>query len=971
MATTSKVAEISDFAATDFAATDLAPQPAAQPGTPQPTVSVLTATRDAAATIARAMDAVAGQRLTRWEHLVYVPESDPAARRCVENYIADDPRYRLVTGPTSSASQARNTLIAQARGEFVVFLDADDTFGPNHLKVLVREARRNNVSWVIGGYCRVDKDGLAYSERRPPSDLSHALSRASPTALHSMLFGRYLIERVNGFDTELDTFEDWDLCRRIAACDARYAAADITSAQYWTTPGSLSSSIPGIMDGYSAALNKFSGDGCEGENALAMLRTATWCGALAIARGNDPAPAAEFLVPLPPASVEPTELSDALLDGFSVGFALPPEEVEAALAGRWDELTRFMDHVATCTAQTGLGGAVLREFEYQLARVGSASVRRMINATDYRPFLSRPFKALSCPPEARQLVLRLPLVRPRRQSMAAFAPQWADGHSPAALAGGVLLRRLADLGSRQGSALSPLRRSIWRALRMAVKLRQKLLRRTAAEQSMIDPQELATDDRWEMIFRDADPWNYTSRYEVRKYEETLALLPSEPIRKALELACAEGLFTARLAERVSELSAVDISPTALRRAEDHCRKNGCDNIAFGQLDFFDSELGKDWNLIVCSEVLYYMPGTDALRSLARRVSRALVPGGCFIHAHAYQTADSPDRTAFEWNDDFAVETISRTFQERAELQLEAVTETELYRIERYRKAPEPVPAISHVTQSIAADLDPALQADVVWNRTFTSRAHAENETTSNLPVLAYHSVAGQGPDGLSPWRIDPAAFERQLRFLRRRGYRSVTLEDFRERRRTFGRFSGRPIMLTFDDGYADFATDAWPILKRNGFGAVVFAVTDLVGKTSEWDAHFGPPAPLMDWKTIRQLSEDGVEFGSHLANHQPLTQMDPASALDSMVRSRRALLECTEQTVCPLAPPFGLYARQHCELARMAGYEMLFGVDGGIASLHGPAFSVPRIEIRSDMDLHTFSEAIAAQEPPQPWEYAG
>ena len=115
-------------------------------------------------------------------------------------------------------------------------------------------------------------------------------------------------------------------------------------------------------------------------------------------------------------------------------------------------------------------------------------------------------------------------------------------------------------------------------------------------------------------------------------------------------------------------------------------------------------------------------------------------------------------------------------------------------------------------------------------------------------------------------------------------------------------------MPTFDDGYADFATEAWPILKRNGFGAVVFVVTDLVGKTSEWDAHFGAPSALMDWDTIRQLAADGVEFGSHLANHNALTQMEPASALDSMVRSRRALLDYTGQTVCPLAPPFGIPA---------------------------------------------------------------
>ena len=75
-------------------------------------------------------------------------------------------------------------------------------------------------------------------------------------------------------------------------------------------------------------------------------------------------------------------------------------------------------------------------------------------------------------------------------------------------------------------------------------------------------------------------------------------------------------------------------------------------------------------------------------------------------------------------------------------------------------------------------------------------------------------------------------------------------------------FVGRPVMLTFDDGYCDFAENAWPIIREHGLGAVVFPVTSKVGGVSDWDAHLdGGAAELMDWATLRRMAD-----GSDIAN---------------------------------------------------------------------------------------------------------
>src|SRR4029453_5273600 len=88
--------------------------------------------------------------------------------------------------------------------------------------------------------------------------------------------------------------------------------------------------------------------------------------------------------------------------------------------------------------------------------------------------------------------------------------------------------------------------------------------------------------KWESLFTVPDPWGYRSPYEQRKYEHTLELLPDGPLDRVLELACAEGHFTAQLAPKVGGLLAVDIAATALERAKARCRD--FDHVSYQQLD---------------------------------------------------------------------------------------------------------------------------------------------------------------------------------------------------------------------------------------------------------------------------------------------------------------------------------------------------------------------------------------------------
>ncbi|RUW64792.1 polysaccharide deacetylase family protein, partial [Mesorhizobium sp. M1E.F.Ca.ET.063.01.1.1] len=119
-------------------------------------------------------------------------------------------------------------------------------------------------------------------------------------------------------------------------------------------------------------------------------------------------------------------------------------------------------------------------------------------------------------------------------------------------------------------------------------------------------------------------------------------------------------------------------------------------------------------------------------------------------------------------------------------------------------------------------------------------------------------------------------------------------------------FVGRPVLITFDDGFQNFADHAWPILRASDLTAEVFLVTDLVGKSAEWDAHNGPPAQLMDAGTVRRLAGEGAFFGSHMATHRAIDGLSTADLAAELLRSRMFIERWTGRPTTAFAAPFSV-----------------------------------------------------------------
>ncbi|HEY6781383.1 MAG TPA: polysaccharide deacetylase family protein, partial [Thermoleophilaceae bacterium] len=453
----------------------------------------------------------------------------------------------------------------------------------------------------------------------------------------------------------------------------------------------------------------------------------------------------------------------------------------------------------------------------------------------------------------------------------------------------------------------------------------------------------------------ADPWEYTSDYEQGKYEQTLSLLTGPRPRRALELACAEGHFTRQLAPRVEQLLACDVSAIALQRARQHCVD--LPNVQFGFHDLFSEAIEGRYDLIVCSEVLYYAGARDRLDHAIRAIAAALEPGGTLLAAHANLVVDDPDKPGFDWEVPFGARAIGDAL---AGAGLDLVRErcNPLYRLQAYEqprrrvRLRRPVPVREQAP--LPATLPREVEERFLWEGGQPASEADGQPVTWELPILMYHRVAPTGSERLREWRVTPDQFEQQLHYLRTAGYRGASFEEWRAAAERHRPLPGRRVLLTFDDGYEDFAEHAHPLLRQYEFDATVFLVSERVGLTNEWDRGYGETLPLMDWDTIRALDGHGVRFGGHSASHPMLT----ALGLDEVVREasscRAALMEQLGHLARPFAYPYGDMDAAVARTVGACGFEFAVTTAGYSASAAVPMLALPRLNVAGTNSFDAF-----------------
>ncbi|HMK37995.1 MAG TPA: polysaccharide deacetylase family protein [Bacteroidota bacterium] len=194
-------------------------------------------------------------------------------------------------------------------------------------------------------------------------------------------------------------------------------------------------------------------------------------------------------------------------------------------------------------------------------------------------------------------------------------------------------------------------------------------------------------------------------------------------------------------------------------------------------------------------------------------------------------------------------------------------------------------------------------------------------------VLMYHKIVPDGTAGIQDGvELPLSLFRRHIRLLDRWGFTSITFEDYRLSLDEGLELPKRPVIITFDDGYAETYDIAFPVLKEYGMRAVVFVLGDRTMLANDWDLPLGiPPSPLMNDSQILEMHAAGFEIGSHSMTHPHLARLSREEVWDQVSRSRMRLEIMLNSPVQTFAYPYGELNGLVKSLVTEAGYRFACG----------------------------------------------
>jgi peptidoglycan/xylan/chitin deacetylase (PgdA/CDA1 family) len=172
-----------------------------------------------------------------------------------------------------------------------------------------------------------------------------------------------------------------------------------------------------------------------------------------------------------------------------------------------------------------------------------------------------------------------------------------------------------------------------------------------------------------------------------------------------------------------------------------------------------------------------------------------------------------------------------------------------------------------------------------------------------LAILTYHSLDSSG----SVVSVAPQDFADQMAAVAANGFRGASLSEAVHHREQTGAWPAQTVVLTFDDGFANFYEAAMPVLARYGFGATVFVITGHVGGHNDWDQS---PAglgllPMLSWQQVTEVAKAGIEIGSHTQTHPDLRRCSPAEVEHEMTASRADIEQHLGLRAESFAYPYG------------------------------------------------------------------
>jgi peptidoglycan/xylan/chitin deacetylase (PgdA/CDA1 family)/GT2 family glycosyltransferase len=970
-------------------------------------VSIIIPAYNAAKTIGKTLESISAQTISRWEAIVVDDGSSDETPAIVKGFVQQDPRFVLLIQPQGGEGAARNKGIGRARFDWLLFLDADDWIAPAYVERMGDAvAAHPELDAVHCGWIMVDPTGKVFGELwcNDTGDMFSIFASRNCFPVHACIVRRALVEEVGRFDPSLRTCADWDLWQRIARLGARFGRIPDLLAWYCLRPyATWTSSSQFFIDGLRLVTQGHSPDlrvaspyplharGFAPERlASDRLYFACFCAGMELARDGDAPGLLKGLVDDRDPDLDPHRVSTE----FFNSAPLPGCHSPGKWGWLWPRLEKRIDEF-------------LLALEAHSLAQGLAHRTRTILERKILQFVKtpRPLKI------GGTLGVEIELTEPMADIHASFEIERVlcnakiEGEYlwtlelPAfegLLHGHVLADAVAAeftwliIGRFFGHTIYPnIRRetgdagvSLWReSVRVAD---------TVSADEVSDQVKLHNRIGWTLFLQEI--WGRPDWPQYRFYD---------PEAKEKTVGCRKVLGNATTIQVEAELTDLEISGESVDveftvggasiafitfqndrkriRAQqlraaltremgfELCRaavREGLISTPFnGPLTLRErlAQAAKMAEQIDERRIVLTPTDANLAPSWARAMKRMFPQGegGLVLARHAGSaSAPSISRRAL-------LPMVSAPeLLDAAEATGQPIIRVKGQGSQRIWYAPDLLwkscqrTAVKTSRLAKARGKLPAAIARILMRGGKVIKGRIQKQVTYRLPILMYHQVAPAGPDYLARYRVTPEVFEGQLRYLHDERFHTIHLGEWWRAMQAHEPIPGRAVILTFDDGYLDFIKYACPLLKRYNFSAIVFLVAEKIGQSNSWDNILGEEVPLLGWKDIHQLQDEGIRFGSHTARHPYLTALSHAEVVSEGARSRAILERELKQPVTAFAYPHGAEDQVVQHLIGACGY--LFGLScrPGSSNFSDPLMSLPRMEVTGSDSIREFISKV-------------
>jgi peptidoglycan/xylan/chitin deacetylase (PgdA/CDA1 family) len=239
---------------------------------------------------------------------------------------------------------------------------------------------------------------------------------------------------------------------------------------------------------------------------------------------------------------------------------------------------------------------------------------------------------------------------------------------------------------------------------------------------------------------------------------------------------------------------------------------------------------------------------------------------------------------------------------------------------------------------------------------------------NSIPVLMYHHVNKVG----SFINISPEMFDKQMRYLREKGYHTINSKDYLEILNGKKKISKKTVMITFDDGWLDNWVYAYPIIKKYEIKAVLFIITSLISNknkrlTNENKLDISLPdhkgcidkiksgsfsEVMLSWEEIKEMEDSGlIDIQSHSHTHERWDKIfNKSTELEEhlykdLKLSKDLIEEKLSKNCIALCWPWGIYNENYIKIAKRAGFKLCFTTEKGTNSINSDFYRIKRIVI--------------------------